>query len=96
MMRLMSKTALPTGTLCASADELASLSGAYVLAIQLAGSLIVTLPGKPATILGAGRYLYCGSARGPGGLAPSRAPVRMVKAIRARSRCSMSVVAGIV
>jgi len=51
MMRVMSKTALPTGTFCASADDVPSLSGAYVLAIELAESVTVALPGKPAAQL---------------------------------------------
>ena len=42
--------------------------GAYVLLVVLQAPLSVTLPRRPAVILPAGRYLYCGSARGPGGL----------------------------
>ena len=44
------------------------LPGAYVLAVELAAPLAVTLPNRPAATLGPGHYLYCGSARGPGGL----------------------------
>lgn len=42
--------------------------GAYLLLIALARPLPVNLPGKGGAVLAAGRYLYCGSARGPGGL----------------------------
>ena len=40
-----------------------TLPGAYVLTIELADPIEVTLPGKPRTTLQAGRYLYCGSAK---------------------------------
>ncbi len=53
---------------CGSVDEAPSLPGAYVMAIELAGSVMVTLCGRAAIALRAGRYLYCGSAKGPGGL----------------------------
>jgi hypothetical protein len=56
------------GIFRASADDAPSLPGAYVVAIELAQPLTVALPGKPATRLSAGPYLYCGSAGGPGGL----------------------------
>jgi len=52
----------------ARADDAPLLSGAYVLVIELKRPLKVALLGKPSTTLSAGRYLYCGSARGPGGL----------------------------
>ena len=42
--------------------------GAYVIAIKLAEPVVVTIAGRPPIPLPAGRYLYCGSARGPGGL----------------------------
>ncbi|OAN49413.1 endonuclease III [Paramagnetospirillum marisnigri] len=42
--------------------------GAYVLLIQLADSLPVKLVGRPEVILAPGHFLYCGSARGPGGI----------------------------
>lgn len=42
--------------------------GAYVLAIRLPRPLRVSIAGRVAGTLPAGRYLYCGSARGPGGL----------------------------
>ena len=53
---------------CGSIDEAPSLPGAYVIAIELADPVAVTLLGQAAIELPAGRYLYCGSAKGPGGL----------------------------
>ena len=44
------------------------MRGAYVIAIDLAEAVMVTLPGRSPTALTPGRYLYCGSAKGPGGL----------------------------
>jgi len=44
------------------------MAGAYVLLIRLEAPLEVQV-GKRAALLTSGRYLYCGSARGPGGLA---------------------------
>jgi Uri superfamily endonuclease len=68
---------------CVSADDAPSAPGAYVLAVELASSVTVALPGKPATSLGPGGYLYCGSARGPGGLrARLRRHMRRGKAVR--------------
>jgi hypothetical protein len=64
----MSEAAPTNPIFCASADDAPSLPGAYVLAVELKRPLMVALPGKPATTLSVGRYLYCGSARGPGGL----------------------------
>jgi len=49
-------------------DDMPSLPGAYVLAIRLAKPLTVIIARHRASILPAGRYLYCGSAKGPGGL----------------------------
>ncbi|CAA7611842.1 DUF123 domain-containing protein [Magnetospirillum sp. UT-4] len=40
-------------------DTLPAVPGAYVLLVELA---------EPAAGLTAGRYLYCGSAKGPGGI----------------------------
>jgi len=42
--------------------------GAYLLFVELAAPRVLDIPklGKP--ILAAGRYAYCGSAHGPGGL----------------------------
>lgn len=49
-------------------DSLPAESGAYVLLIELDRALALDLPGKLAAVLAPGRYLYCGSARGAGGL----------------------------
>jgi Uri superfamily endonuclease len=82
-MRVISKTSLTTGIFRASADAAPPLAGAYVLAIELAESVRVALPGKPAANLIPGRYLYCGSARGPGGLrARLRRHMRRGKTVR--------------
>ena len=51
-----------------SAAEAPALPGAYLLVVALPASLNVTLPNRPAATLAPGRYLYAGSARGPGGL----------------------------
>jgi histidyl-tRNA synthetase len=39
-----------------------------VMAIELADTVVVMLSGRSSIALPAGRYLYCGSAKGPGGL----------------------------
>jgi Uri superfamily endonuclease len=56
------------GSFVRKAEDASTLPGAYVLMIELAESIEVTLPGKPRTTLQAGRYLYCGSAKGSGGI----------------------------
>ena len=43
--------------------------GAYVLVLRLAEPAALDLPRLGNPVLPAGRYAYCGSARGPGGLA---------------------------
>lgn len=48
------------------AENAPTLPGVYVLLIELTGPVEVSLSGKVKTTLGAGRYLYCGSAKGPG------------------------------
>jgi Uri superfamily endonuclease len=53
---------------CATADAAPSAPGAYILQIDIAESVWVTIARKPPMELAAGRYLYCGSAKGPGGL----------------------------
>ncbi len=53
---------------CLKADEAPPLPGAYAMAIEFADTVAVTLCGRPPITLSAGRYLYCGSAKGPGGL----------------------------
>lgn len=42
--------------------------GAYVLAIELPRPIALALPKRALVTLASGRYLYCGSAKGPGGL----------------------------
>jgi Uri superfamily endonuclease len=42
--------------------------GAYVVAVSLAAPLAIRLGGAASARLRSGRYLYCGSAYGPGGL----------------------------
>jgi Uri superfamily endonuclease len=56
------------GSFVRKAKDAPSSPGAYVLIIELTDSVEVNLPGKPKTILKAGRYLYCGSAKGSGGI----------------------------
>ena len=63
-----SKSMIKDSRFCGSVDEAPSLPGAYVIAIELAEPVVVTLCGRAAIDLPAGRYLYCGSANGPGGL----------------------------
>ncbi len=50
------------------ATRLPAVPGAYVLLVETGREVVVRLPGRPPTILTPGRYLYCGSARGPGGI----------------------------
>ncbi len=49
--------------------DIPSLPGAYLLVIDLGRPLTFTIAGKRTVTLPPGRYAYCGSARGPGGLA---------------------------
>jgi Uri superfamily endonuclease len=56
------------GSFVRNADDAPTLPGAYVLIIELAASIQITLPRKPKTTLQVGRYLYCGSAKGSGGI----------------------------
>jgi histidyl-tRNA synthetase len=51
-----------------SAAAAPATAGAYVLWLRLDAS-VTARAGRREAILGAGDYLYCGSARGPGGLA---------------------------
>ena len=53
---------------CAGADAAASLPGAYILQIDLVETAIIAIARQPPRLLPAGRYLYCGSANGPGDL----------------------------
>jgi len=62
-----------------AADE----PGAYLLLVTLRTMLTVALPGRNAVALPAGRYLYCGSAYGPGGVrARLRRHIQRGKALR--------------
>lgn len=51
-----------------TAAEAPSVPGAYLLLVALPAPLRIALQRRPETLLPAGRYLYAGSARGPGGL----------------------------
>ena len=42
--------------------------GAYVLVVELDAPLALAIPSLAPTVLAPGRYAYCGSAYGPGGL----------------------------
>ncbi|UCH73489.1 MAG: GIY-YIG nuclease family protein [Rhodospirillales bacterium] len=49
-------------------DTLPAAAGAYALLIRLPASWIADIPHLCGRVLGPGRYVYCGSAWGPGGL----------------------------
>ena len=49
-------------------ESLPSAVGAYLLTIDLPAAVPLRFGRQPATVLPAGRYVYCGSAYGPGGL----------------------------
>jgi Uri superfamily endonuclease len=51
-----------------TAETIPTEPGAYVLAVLLHSAVEVALPGRAPLTLEPGRYLYCGSAHGPGGL----------------------------
>lgn len=53
---------------CSNAGAAPSAPGAYILQVELAKALTVRIAGHRPYALAAGRYLYCGSAYGPGGL----------------------------
>jgi len=48
--------------------NISTAPGAYVLLIDLAHPLALDIATLPGAVLPAGRYAYCGSAYGPGGL----------------------------
>jgi Uri superfamily endonuclease len=52
----------------ATADRIPVLPGAYLLLTELREVTFVKLPSKPSLSLMPGRYIYAGSANGPGGL----------------------------
>lgn len=54
--------------LCPNADAAPSAPGAYILQIELAEAVLVSTARQPPIGLLPGRYFYCGSANGPGGL----------------------------
>jgi len=63
-------------------DALTPAPGAYVLVIDLAESVEIETKATGAVMLPAGRYAYCGSARGPGGIgARVRRHLRRGKAV---------------
>lgn len=65
------------------AERLPAVPGAYVLILELEAEVMVRLPGRPDAVLPPGRYLYCGSARGPGGIKARVARhMRREKAVR--------------
>jgi Uri superfamily endonuclease len=64
---------VPNGLLRAAcfirdAAEASTAAGAYLLLLNVVVPLCVTLPRRAPASLPAGRYLYAGSAHGPGGL----------------------------
>jgi Uri superfamily endonuclease len=72
-----------TADLLRKAEHAPSAPGACVLLIGLSVPVAVALPGKPKTTLCDGRYLYCGSAKGPGGIRARLARhMRIEKSIR--------------
>ena len=59
------KTPLP---FCSAAEDLPALPGAYALLMRVTQPLAIHLPKQPPIPLPPGHYIYCGSAKGPGGL----------------------------
>ncbi len=66
-MRSASRSVLNT-TFHSDASRLPSGPGAYILLIEIQTNVTVRLPRRPDAVLVPGRYLYCGSAGGPGGI----------------------------
>jgi len=62
------KAGEPVANFHTNCDSLPSTAGAYVLWIDLPNALSIRLSARSPTPLAAGRYLYCGSANGPGGI----------------------------
>jgi Uri superfamily endonuclease len=70
-------------SLCSTPESIPTSPGAYLLALELTHAVAVALPGRPPASVATGLYLYCGSARGPGGLRARVARhMRRGKAIR--------------
>ncbi len=66
-----------------SASNIPAVPGAYILAVEVARPVKTRLRNRAPELLPAGRYLYCGSAKGPGGLRARIARhMRRGKAIR--------------
>ena len=57
----------PGGVFATDATGLPAVPGAYILLLTVPKARTVAIGGRTAA-LSAGRYLYCGSARGPGGI----------------------------
>ncbi len=66
----------------ATADRIPALPGAYLLLVELREVTFVRLPDKPRVCLTSGRYIYAGSANGPGGL-----KARVSRHMRRTKRC---------
>jgi histidyl-tRNA synthetase len=67
---------------CAAADDVPRVRGAYVLLIETSAPVAVSIA-RARCKLTSGRYLYCGSANGPGGLHARLARhMRREKAVR--------------
>jgi Uri superfamily endonuclease len=64
----MPLSALASLAYVSAAAEAPAAAGAYVLDISLARPAAVRMAGRPVGTLAPGRYFYCGSANGPGGL----------------------------
>ncbi len=66
----------------ATADRIPASPGAYLLLVELREVTSVPLPNKPRACLMPGRYIYAGSANGPGGL-----KARVSRHMRRARRC---------
>ena len=53
----------------AKLDTLPRAKGAYLLLIELSAPVELTIGTRAPAVLAPGRYAYCGSAYGPGGIA---------------------------
>lgn len=72
----------PDAVFIAAPEALPATPGAYILLVELPKPLDIAFAGRSAR-LASGFYLYCGSARGPGGLAARVARhMRRAKTIR--------------
>ncbi len=66
----------------ATADRIPVLPGAYLLLVEVPQVARVKLPNRPRARLVPGRYIYAGSAYGPGGL-----KARVSRHMRRAKRC---------